>query len=74
VEGHRGRVKIDTLSLLAYEVDMFGWMAYRAWLYPGLQPTTWTYWLLMQVAMVLGFATTYLVNWWLISRGTKEKM
>ncbi|HWG05484.1 MAG TPA: DUF4396 domain-containing protein, partial [Beijerinckiaceae bacterium] len=30
--------------------------------------------LMMQIAMVLGFATTYPVNWWLISRGIKEKM
>jgi len=73
-EGIVAAVKTDTLSLLAYEVGMFGWLAYRAWLYPGLHPTTWTYWLLMQVAMVLGFATTYPVNWWLISRGTKEKI
>jgi hypothetical protein len=29
---------------------------------------------MMQIAMVLGFATTYPVNWWLISRGIKEKM
>lgn len=67
-------IKIDTLSLLAYEVGMFAWMGFRAWLYPDLKPNSWTYWLMMQVAMVLGFATTYPVNWWLISRGTKEKM
>lgn len=67
-------IKIDTLSLLAYQVGMFAWMGFRSWLYPDLQPTTWTYWLMMQVAMVMGFATTYPVNWWLIHRGTKEKM
>lgn len=73
-DGLIAAIKIDTLSLLAYEVGMFAWMAFRSWLYPGLQPTTWSYWLMMQVAMVLGFATTYPVNWWLISRGTKERM
>lgn len=67
-------VKIDRLSLIAYEVGMFGWMGYRSWLYPALQPTEWSYWLMMQIAMVAGFATTYPVNWWLIARGTKEKM
>jgi hypothetical protein len=73
-DGLIAAVKIDTLSLIAYEVGMFAWMGARSWLYPDLQPTSWTYWLMMQVAMVLGFATTYPVNWWLISRGIKEKM
>lgn len=73
-EGLIAAVKIDTLSLLAYEVGMFAWMGFRAWLYPDMEPTTWSYWLMMQIAMVLGFATTYPVNWWLIQRGIKEKM
>lgn len=73
-EGLVAAVKVDTLSLLAYEVGMFAWMGVRAWLYPSSQPTAWSYWLMMQVAMVLGFATTYPVNWWLIRRGTKERM
>jgi hypothetical protein len=73
-EGVVTAAKVDTLSLLAYEVGMFAWMGFRAWLYPDLPPTTWSYWLMMQLAMVLGFLTTYPVNWWLISRGTKEKM
>jgi Domain of unknown function (DUF4396) len=73
-DGLIAAVKIDTLSLLAYQVGMFAWMAARAWLYPDLQPISWTYWLMMQVAMVLGFATTYPVNWWLIRSGIKEKM
>ena len=29
---------------------------------------------MMHIAMVLGFATTYPVNWWLSSNGTKVKM
>ena len=73
-EGVWQAVKIDTLSLLAYEVGMFVVMGGREWLYPELRPTSWTYWLLMQVAMIIGFLTTYPVNWWLIRRGIKEKM
>ncbi len=53
---------------------MFGCMGIRSWLYPELQPTQWAYWPMMQFAMVLGFTTTYPVNWWLIQRGVKEKM
>jgi hypothetical protein len=73
-EGLVAAVTVDTLSLVAYEVGMFAFMVFRAWLYPGLEPTSWSYWLMMQAAMVLGFATTYPVNWWLIRRGTKEAM
>ena len=49
-------------------------MGFRAWRFPALEPTSWSYWLMMQIAMLLGFATTYPVNWWLIRRGTKERM
>jgi hypothetical protein len=73
-EGLTAAVKADTLSLVAYEIGMFAWMAFRTWLYPELEPTSLSYWLMMQIAMVLGFATTYPVNWWLIRRGIKEKM
>ncbi len=73
-DGVVAAIKVDTLSLLAYQAGMFAWMGVRAWLYPDLVPTMWSYWLMMQIAMILGFATTYPVNWWLISRGIKEKM
>jgi hypothetical protein len=73
-DGISAAIKIDTASLVAYEVGMFAWMGFCDWLYPDLQPTSWIYWLLMQIAMVLGFVTTYPVNWWLISRGIKERM
>jgi hypothetical protein len=73
-QGLIAAVKIDTLSLLAYEIGMFIWMGLQSRIYPDLRPTSPTYWLMMQIAMLLGFATTYPVNWWLISRGTKEAM
>ncbi|MCQ8241541.1 DUF4396 domain-containing protein [Rhizosaccharibacter radicis] len=73
-DGLIAAVKADTLSLLAYEVGMFAVMGLRAWLLPGLHPTSWSYWLFMQIAMLGGFATTYPVNWWLVARGFKEKM
>ena len=41
---------------------------------PNLQSTSWGYWPAMQVAMALGFLTTYPVNRWLIARGIKERM
>ena len=73
-EGVAAAIKADTLSLIAYEIGMFGFMGFRAWAWPELQMTDWSYWLMMQVAMVCGFATTYPVNWLLIAAGVKEKM
>lgn len=73
-DGLVAAVKIDTLSLLAYQAGMFAAMALAALALPGLKPANWAYWLVMQGAMVLGFATTYPVNWWLIRRGIKERM
>lgn len=73
-DGLVAAVKIDTLSLLAYQAGMFAAMALASLVLPGLEPSAWAYWLVMQGAMVLGFATTYPVNWWLIRRGIKERM
>jgi hypothetical protein len=70
-------LKADALSLTAFEVGLFGWMAIMQLVLfsdPHLLPTTASYWFLMQVGMVLGFLTTYPVNVWLIRRGIKEAM
>lgn len=72
--GLAAAVKADTFSLIAYEIGMFAWMIYRAYGWPDMEPTDWSYWLMMQIAMVLGFATTYPVNWLLIRLGVKERM
>lgn len=67
-------VKADTLSLVAYEIGMFAFMIAFAHVFPGLRPVDALYWVLMQVAMIAGFLTTWPVNGWLIRRGMKEKM
>jgi hypothetical protein len=41
---------------------------------PGLPKTTATYWMMMQLAMILGFFTAWPVNSWLIRIGIKERM
>ncbi len=74
-EGLVEAVKVDALSITAYQVGMFGVMAVVSLaLFPDLHTTDPAYWFLMQIAMVVGFATTFPVNWWLIRRRTKEKM
>lgn len=74
--GIKAALKADTLSLTSYEIGLFGWMAVMQFiLFPGgIHPNTVTFWFLMQIGMILGYATSYPVNWWLISRGIKEPM
>lgn len=75
-DGIIAALKADTLSLIAFEVGVFGFMALMQFvLFPsGIHPDEAAYWFLMQVAMILGFATSYPVNVWLIRRGIKEAM
>ncbi|WP_203142032.1 DUF4396 domain-containing protein [Marinobacter mangrovi] len=69
-------VKADTLSLVAFEIGMFGWMAIASVLWLGLEPRPDTpqFWFMMQIGMILGFATAYPANWWLVQRGVKHAM
>jgi Domain of unknown function (DUF4396) len=76
--GLRAALKADTLSLLCFELGLFGWMALSFFvLFPSpshLRPDSPAYWLMMQVGMLLGFLTAYPANAWLIGRGIKEAM
>lgn len=76
-EGIVAALKADTLSLTAFELGLFGWMAIIQFvLFPikHLHPDTPVYWFLMQIGMMLGFLTSYPVNAWLLKAGLKEKM
>ena len=70
-------LKADILSLTAFEVGLFGWMALMAFVFfpdPHLQPDSPVYWFLMQIGMIIGFATAWPANVWLVRRGIKEPM
>jgi hypothetical protein len=70
-------MKADTLSILAFQVGMYAWMAlvyFKLFAQPHLTPFDPRYWLLMQVGMICGFATSLPMNWLLIRVGLKEKM
>ncbi len=76
-DGIRAAARADALSLTAFEVGLFGWMAVvQLMLFPvhHLEADTATYWFMMQLGMVLGFATAYPANWWLVRQGWKEPM
>ena len=73
-------IKADTLSLTAWQIGMYGFMAiayfaiFRTVFGVELKPNMVEFWFMMQIAMLCGFVTSYPVNWWLIRAGLKEKM
>ncbi len=70
-------IKADTLSITAFQVGMYAWMALVFFVLfpkPHLTPFDPRFWLMMQVAMILGDATAYPMNRWLVSSGLKEAM
>jgi divalent metal cation (Fe/Co/Zn/Cd) transporter len=70
-------IKADTLSITAFQVGMYAWMAlvfFKLFPAPHLTPFDPRYWLMMQIAMLCGFATSYPMNRFLIGIGLKERM
>ncbi len=73
-------VKADTLSLSAWQLGMYGFMAFAHFvlfgrlLHAALRPDSVAFWFMMQIAMLCGFVTTYPVNWLLLRTGIKEAM
>lgn len=69
-------LKADTLSLTAWQVGMYGWMAIATFAIFGheLDASGPVFWFMMQLAMLAGFATSYPANWWLVKSGIKEAM
>ena len=67
--------KVDLLSLTAWQIGMYGWMAIAVFLLIGpMSPTDPTFWFMMQIGMFCGFITSYPMNWWLMSIGIKKVM
>lgn len=74
-DGIIAALKADTISIVAFEVGLFGWMALDAFvLFPGESIASWNHWFQMQIGMIVGFFTSYPANWLLLSKGLKEPM
>lgn len=76
-EGLRLAAKADFLALTALEIGLVGWMAIMQLVLftsPHLPTDSAAFWFMMQVGMLIGFITTYPVNWWLIRHGIKDIM
>jgi branched-subunit amino acid transport protein len=73
-------LKADTLSLIAWQIGMYGAMAFARFYVFGtilgapLVTDTVEFWFVMQGAMLTGLATAYPVNFWLLKTGIKEPM
>jgi hypothetical protein len=79
-EGLIEALKADTATITAWQIGMYGFMALaqfgwfaRAYGAP-LQINRPEFWLIMQIAMLCGFVTSYPVNWLLLKAGIKEGM
>ncbi|MDY0407184.1 DUF4396 domain-containing protein [Virgibacillus sp. 179-BFC.A HS] len=72
----KNAIKADTWSLIAFEIGMFGWMALVHYVFfiQMPEPTTAVFWFMMQIAMMLGFLTSYPANWILVKKGIKHAM
>lgn len=79
-EGIVAALKADTLSLIGWQLGMYGAMAIAQFLvFPAIlgHPVTASspvFWFTMQIAMIAGFATSYPVNILLLRLGWKERM
>lgn len=76
-QGIVAAIKADTLSILAFQAGMYAWMALVYFVLfpePHLTPFNPCYWLMMQIAMICGFATSFPMNRFLLRAGLKEAM
>lgn len=70
-------IKADVLSLTAWQIGMYGFMAVVLfWIFPDrdLSKTSWLFWFMMQLAMLSGFLISFPANILLIKFGVKKAM
>ncbi|HSR83997.1 MAG TPA: DUF4396 domain-containing protein [Streptosporangiaceae bacterium] len=74
-DGLIAATKADFISLTAFEIGLFGWMAIMSYvLFPSphqLATSSAAFWFLMQIGMIIGFVTSWPANVWLVRRGIK---
>ncbi|HWR16454.1 MAG TPA: DUF4396 domain-containing protein [Terriglobales bacterium] len=77
-KGILAAMRADTISIAAFEIGMFAWMALTRFVFfpepTRIHPNMAVFWFMMQIAMIVGWATAYPANVWLLRKGWKEKM
>lgn len=69
--------KADFLSLVSWQIGMYGWMAIVYFVLfkdVSLNKGSWIFWFMMQIAMFFGFCFAYPMNALLIKWGIKKGM
>ena len=77
LKGIWSAIKVDTASIISFQIGLFGWMAIfmlAIWPHHGIQVNSPDFWFQMQIGMILGYLTAWSVNHWLVKRKIKEKM
>jgi hypothetical protein len=77
LKGIGAAMKADTLSIVAFQIGLFGWMALAHFvLFPGphTHPDEAVHWFMMQIGMVIGYFTAWPANHVLLKMGWKERM
>lgn len=70
-------MRADTLSIVAFQIGMSVWAVLVYFVLfpsPHLNANEAVFWFMMQIGMMVGFATSYPVNIFLVKSGWKEKM
>ena len=71
-------MRADTMSISSFEVGMFAWMGFTRFVLfpePGrIYPNMVVFWFMMQIAMMVGCATSFPANSWLLRKRWKETM
>lgn len=70
-------IKADFLSLTAWQIGMYGWMAivsFVLFVHHPIVKDSWEFWFMMQIAMLFGFVCAYPMNAALIAMGVKKGM
>lgn len=69
--------KADFFSLTSWQIGMYGWMAivyFVLFKSVPLEKDSWSFWFMMQISMLVGFACAYPMNALLIKLGIKKGM
>jgi hypothetical protein len=68
-------IKADTITLTAFQIGLFAWMAAMYFrLGPRQELTSPAYLFMMQIGMALGFIVSFPANWYLVRVGVKPGM
>lgn len=74
-EGLLLAIRSDTITIIAFQIGLFSWMALVHFvLFPGLRTDEAVFWFMMQIGMIIGYFTSLPANVFVLNAGWKERM